>query len=166
MLLGRAGWRVCLLMAFLPFALPFRTCAQHRSIRDLYPVGSRAESCILSRVKAALCFPVSLAKHVAFLSERQHEGNLRYSWQTRATWGVTERPLSALFKILVLGNHGVGKTTLVLALSGKTFRPKCTPGLTGNKGFINNLVFLLYSIYTSRVYIYVLLPLVRPTSCS
>ena len=52
MLLGRAGWRVCLLMAFLPFALPFRTCAQHRSIRDLYPVGSRAE---VRNITASVC---------------------------------------------------------------------------------------------------------------
>lgn len=36
--LGRMGWRVCLIMAFFPLALPFRACAQHKKIKDIYPV--------------------------------------------------------------------------------------------------------------------------------
>lgn len=36
--LGRMGWRVCLIMAFFPLALPFRACAQHKKIKDVYPV--------------------------------------------------------------------------------------------------------------------------------
>lgn len=38
--LGRRGWRVCLTMALLPVALPFRAWAQHKEITDLYPVES------------------------------------------------------------------------------------------------------------------------------
>lgn len=36
--------------------------------------------------KAAVLFPCMLAKHVAFLKERQYAGELRYPWQTSEDW--------------------------------------------------------------------------------
>ncbi len=38
------------------------------------------------------------------------------------------RPPSALFKVLILGDNGVGKTALARALCGKGFLPEYTPG--------------------------------------
>lgn len=45
-----------------------------------------------------------------------------------AEWTVAGRPPSALFKVLVLGDNGVGKTALARALCGKGFLAEYTPG--------------------------------------
>lgn len=46
-----------------------------------------------------------------------------------AIWTVAGRPPSALFKILILGDNGVGKTALARALCGKGgLLPEYTPG--------------------------------------
>ena len=47
---------------------------------------------------------------------------------TGAAWTVAGRPPSALFKVLVLGDNGVGKTALARALCGKGFQAEYTPG--------------------------------------
>ncbi|CAN0033897.1 unnamed protein product, partial [Ectocarpus fasciculatus] len=127
--LGRRGWRICLTMGFLPCALPCRASEQHKKLTELYPVEStlKKKSGVCGRIKAAVFFPWMLAKHVAFLRERRWADELRYPWQTRAAWTVPGRPPSALFKILVLGDNGVGKTALARALCGKGFLPEYSP---------------------------------------
>lgn len=53
-----------------------------------------------------------------------------FNWQQKfkgAVWTVAGRPPSALFKVLVLGDNGVGKTALARALCGKGFLPEYTP---------------------------------------
>eukprot|EP00904_Undaria_pinnatifida_P001025 jgi/Undpi1/10923/HiC_scaffold_3.g01449.m1 len=127
--LGREGWQVCLRMALCPIALPCRAWNQHKLLTELYPVESTlTQSGVCGRIKAAICFPCMLSKHVQFLGERQWADELRYPWQTRAVWTVAGRPPSALFKVIALGDHGVGKTALSRALCGKGFDPEYTAG--------------------------------------
>ncbi|CAN0076964.1 unnamed protein product [Hapterophycus canaliculatus] len=129
--LGEEGWRVCLTMVCFPCALPWRACTQHKNITELYPVEStkKQKSGLCGRIKATILFPWMLAKHVAFLRERRWADELRYPWQTRAVWTVAGRPPSALFKVLILGDNGVGKTALARALCGKGgLLPEYAPG--------------------------------------
>ncbi|CAM9618495.1 unnamed protein product, partial [Scytosiphon promiscuus] len=129
--LGEEGWRVCLTMLCFPWALPWRACTQHKNITELYPVESTTtqKSGLCGRIKATVLFPWMLAKHVAFVRERRWADELRYPWQTRAVWTVAGRPPSALFKVLILGDNGVGKTALARALCGKGgLLPEYTPG--------------------------------------
>lgn len=48
-----------------------------------------------------------------------------------AVWSIDQRPPSALFKVLLLGAHGVGKTALSRAMTNSGFSPEYRPGLEG-----------------------------------
>lgn len=47
------------------------------------------QSGVCGRIKAAICFPCMLSKHVSFLGERQWADELRYPWQTRENRSTT-----------------------------------------------------------------------------
>lgn len=46
-------------------------------------------------------------------------------------WGVADRHPSALFKVLIVGAHGVGKTSLCRALTVGGFVSDYQPGFAG-----------------------------------
>lgn len=83
---------------------------------------SRLQTGLCGLFKAAVLFPCMLAKHVAFLRERQYAGELRYPWQTSEDWihrvsasindGISQIPQYCRFSVDAIGGEFYGQFSI------------------------------------------------------
>ena len=74
-------------------------------------------------VMGTVCCCFSAAQLLHFLSQREQEGNLRWSWESpHGSWDLSARPRASLLptKVLVLGTNSVDHLCLVQVLVGRT----------------------------------------------